>query len=1309
MGDMEVVGMKRHFSKAGRALAVLIVAAFMFSALTSIVPETKPVNDASAAPVTEVKVGWMSQIQNWNPMNIEMVEDYVACYLMFSCLFTYDQDWNQLVNDLATGYTQVVNPNGTMTTTIDITNHAFFRNAQNPTSTLNQLTASDVKYTYDRIMATTGGAWDTYLLNISSIQVISPTRLTILTDFPKSTLISDLSGIPIIPQYQWSLIASNKFLSQMKPADLVGSGPFYYTDSTNTWYRFTTAPNYHGAIDYPGVRDVNIGSILYTVYGDPGGMTLAMNSGVEDTIVLSGQPDLYRSTLGVGTSVHVVKSAVQEGGICDVAVNAIPVEFRQTAGGGYGQGNPLLLDPVVRKAIMMTMNKTDIVDNLLFGMAMRAESVLQPGAWHKDIIPPTPYDPAAAKALLQANGYWDQDSDGWLEANSTAYPVAMGWASAGAELNFRLHAPNNEPSYMAVGQSWDRWAADAGINFQYQALQESVMINFDWYKADYDVWIWHWGWGPEPLSTLSIWLTEQMRPGGDNCQMPMGPWYYNDANSSTGEAYSAFDQNWSLAQRTIDPVAKKAIIDDLQQMIYDSYTENPPFYDLGLYGYTDQRFVGWGDWVAHSGRSTASDLLWLWFDLEPVVNQSPMFDAPLNPTYSPMVNTLQTFQVQVHDVDNETLWVNWTFGDGSPVAHDIVPAGTSANPVTLTQSHTFTVLNPDPGYTMTVTVTDGEIGHEKTSTATVYVIEKPDFPPSTFAVDYAPSSAYNDTVVTWFWNASDAESGGDTGYGLRFTWDWGDGTFTVNNHQPTVNNTQVAESATHAWSIGGTYNVQVWVYDGQPNQLVHNVSSGIIPYTVIENTPPSTALISSISGTEGTLIDCVATSVDADSDQLRFTWEWDDGTFTMTDHAGSPSQVASMVQHTWPVTGAPATYPVTVWVDDRTGYTGHNVSATIDATISPVGANVAPTALLIVPPPTPAYINTNLTFNASAIDTDGDALEFYFEYGDGDSAIATLPSGVSTRQYLNFSHNYTAPGLYTVTLWVNDSTGPADHNVTTTAELDVIANEVPWVLLPSSLTAGYNRTFTVTPSQCVDNDSDPLEVWYDWGDGTPMTQGGPPSSAYAGSHNYTSLGNKTLTIYVNDGTGLSGHNVTKNATVRVIEANLKPEIVGVILKTPSKTAYLPNETITFTVVVKDFEGDNLTLTVEFGDGANQVVTILGVPTNAADTNITSNVTHLYTAGRIDPYRVNATVNDGIDHSDMNWSIGRTSVQVTVPTPPSTPKEGFPLALVGGIAIAAIAALLAVFFLLKRRKKEGAEPSAPGGMEGMAPPPPPPKT
>jgi len=111
-----------------------------------------------------------------------------------------------------------------------------------------------------------------------------------------------------------------------------------------------------------------------------------------------------------------------------------------------------------------------------------------------------------------------------------------------------------------------------------------------------------------------------------------------------------------------------------------------------------------------------------------------------------------------------------------------------------------------------------------------------------------------------------------------------------------------------------------------------------------------------------------------------------------------------------------------------------------------------------------------------------------------------------------------------------------------------------------------------------------------------------------------------------------------------------------------------------------------------------VVTILGMPTTPANSNITQNVTHAYAAARTSPYQVNATVKDDMDHSDMSWSVGRTSVQVTAPSPPPPQKE-FPFALAVGISIAAVMAAVAILLLLKRRKKGEAS-----GTEGTTPPP-----
>jgi len=1283
-----------------------------------------PLAENAAAAVTEVKVGWMSGIEFWNPMNPKMVEDSVALYLMFSCLWTYDENYENPVNDLATSYYQRLNPNGTMTTVVNITANAYFRNAANPNDMSHKLTASDVKYTFDRIMApaNAAGGWATYLYNISNIKVNSNTQLEILTDYPKGTLIDDLDGIPIIPQYQWTSIldgsSTGRFIGSMTPASLIGSGPFYYNDSAATWYRFTAAPNYHGATDYGAARTVKIGSILYTVYGDAQAITLSMNSGQEDTIDLSGQPNLFLNTLGNDTSVNVVKSAVQEMGICDIAINAIPMakyvgnkevdsQWRTKT---YGTGNVILQDPKVRKAIAMTLDKNTIKNSIMGGLATIADSVVQPGYWHNADLTNLAFDPATAKSDLNAAGYIDTDSDGILEVTSTAWVAANNSGlnynvPIGTHLSFRIHAPTNEPSYMSLAENWVAWARQAGIDFQYRALSESVMTNADWFKSDYDIWVWHWGWSPEPIGAiLEVWTTPEIRDGGNNCQTPMGPWWYGPDNataSPTGKPYSAFDQNWSTAMTIVDKAERKVYVDELQKQLFDSFTEIPPFYDLGLYGYTDERFIGWGDWVAHKGLNIKSTMVWLWFNLEPIGNTRPVFDTPLNPSYQAIVNQPTTFQVIAFDADvGDTLYVNWSFGDGTAPVKETHTGVTT--PTTFSQTHTYTTLNPSPGYTLNVTLWDGQPNHERYSTAVVFVVSLPDTGPTLGAVTANPpptSPRYNDTVITWSVGASDHESGGSSGYGLLFTWSWGDGTYTVTRYQPTTNDTTVTDTHTKSWSYAGTYNVQVSVWDGfgLQNDPAHNVSSGAIPYVIIENSPPDLPTISPISGTEGTWVTCVASSIDVDPDPMRFTWEWDDGTFNVTNSANpSPgTSVDSIVLHNWATTG---TYPVVVYVDDMSGIFGHNSSLSINALITAVGVNVAPTALLLGASPTTPYENTVVTISASAIDTDTDPLTFYIDFGDGEAAAATTAGGVTTRQSVTppFTHTYTAASTYTMTLFVNDAQG---HNVSTTSSLDVIANEPPWLILGGATTARYNATFDIEPTLVSDNDtSDTVTVWFDWADGSPLTKGDSANS-YAASHRYNETGDKVITVWADDGTGATGHNVSRQVTVTIIQ-NLVPLFKGAISKLPVKTSYNESDVITFTFTVWDYEGDNLTLIVQWGDGQTNTEQKNDVAFNQT---LQWNITHSYTTGRIDVYKVNATVKDDADHYHPSWQTATTNVQVDKPTTPTKPKSTVPWALIGGIAAAIIIVLVVVALLMRRRKGEKEEqPGA--GMEGMEPPP-----
>jgi len=599
-------------------IVVLVVALMVFASLA--LPRMQPANNATAAGSHYVKLGMMQDVSFWNPLYMALASDYLVCYDVFSVLFQYDQDFGGPVNDLATGYYQVIHPGGNMTTFINITDHAYFRNLKNPYDTSHILTPADVEFTIELILANPGGIFDQYLTDIDGVNVTGAHQVAIDTAFSKSTLIDDLVWIPILPKFQWESVPTAEVLTNKDPAWLIGSGPFMFNSSVpGSWYKFDRAPNYCGSKDYPTTRVVKVDGLVYCIYTDMSAMVLDMNSGALDAVSVSGSPNLFTEQLGRG-NLHITKMTTHENGMVEISINAVPMDFRTAT---YGKGNPLLLDPYVRMAIEMTLNRSRIANILLNGLATPGDSVLPSGPsgpffWHKNITNALPFNTTEAMELLLAHGYSDTNGDGVLEATSSAYPVMQGWASAGDPLLFRLRVPDTDPVYDIIARDWVPWAAQAGIQLNYAGpTPESIMVSTDWYEADFDIWVWAWYWSPEPLSNLAVWKTSGMREGGSNVCTAMGPWWYSAKNSTTGDAYSAYDENYSLAQRTLNKVEKKKIVDDLQQMIYDSYAEIIPTYPVGLYAVSNQSFTGWGNWTQHFGRSFKSDLPWLWFDLEP--------------------------------------------------------------------------------------------------------------------------------------------------------------------------------------------------------------------------------------------------------------------------------------------------------------------------------------------------------------------------------------------------------------------------------------------------------------------------------------------------------------------------------------------------------------------------------------------------------------------------------------------------------------------------------------------------------------------
>lgn len=80
---------------------------------------------------------------------------------------------------------------------------------------------------------------------------------------------------------------------------------------------------------------------------------------------------------------------------------------------GLNLEDPILSDVRVRRALAHAIHRQRLVDTLWRGLGVVTETILPPGHWARhEGLQPIPYDPAAARRLLDEAGYPDPDGEG---------------------------------------------------------------------------------------------------------------------------------------------------------------------------------------------------------------------------------------------------------------------------------------------------------------------------------------------------------------------------------------------------------------------------------------------------------------------------------------------------------------------------------------------------------------------------------------------------------------------------------------------------------------------------------------------------------------------------------------------------------------------------------------------------------------------------------------------------------------------------------------------------------------------------------
>ena len=266
------------------------------------------------------------------------------------------------------------------------------------------MTADDVVYSYEFIMNPKINCprLRAYVNRIKSVQKINDYEVVFTLTEPYFQSFDICSGQYILPKHFYSKFEPEQI--NENPGLLMGTGPYRMPDSTS-WR--------------PGQKIELIRNELY--WGEPGTFGKLLFDEVEEeaaqeTMFRNGEIDIYRTLpeqFDRLTKDQAVMAKANAFAIDSVINGYYFIAWNEERN---GQKTPFA-DPRVRKALTMLTDREALCRQLFLGYATPVSGPFSNSSPQADpSVKPLPYDPAAARKLLNEAGFRDRDSSGVLKS-----------------------------------------------------------------------------------------------------------------------------------------------------------------------------------------------------------------------------------------------------------------------------------------------------------------------------------------------------------------------------------------------------------------------------------------------------------------------------------------------------------------------------------------------------------------------------------------------------------------------------------------------------------------------------------------------------------------------------------------------------------------------------------------------------------------------------------------------------------------------------------------------------------------------------
>jgi peptide/nickel transport system substrate-binding protein len=528
-------------------LYVLVLLAMLVSACGSGGEATATVSvSATEAPVSSggdatLRVGWIGKPDTLNPAYAFLTESYTVFDLIYSTLTTEGPDGNY-IGVLAKDWS--VSDDG-LTWTYHLKDGIKWHNGE-------AFTAGQLAWAINAIMLDPDG-WATsanYTGGFSEVTAPDDKTLVIVTEYPIANMDYRVSWLYAVYPPDFEGFTTAEELQNFSNFEAIGTGPF----KIKTFDKDTGVLLLDANKDYFGGSPKIDGAIFQT-FDNTDAMIQALKVGDID-LVNEVPASAFTTVQGFdGVKATAVDSRYFE----ELIINSADPNNDPAP-----TGNPALADIAVRLAIAHSINKQDIVDIVLQGLATPGDSIVPPtlggGFWHSPNIKDIPFDIDEASRVLDEAGYV-LGSDGVRTKGDL-------------RLEFRLQFPSDSAVAPRIADMMADWFKQAGMKATPEAVDPDSLTAATTAVGDYDLVIWGWGPDPDPDFILSVMTTDQFVEGG---------W------SDSGYHNPEYDQLYLDQQQIVDKAERQKVIWKMQEMVFNDIVL---YYEKMLQAYRSDRFTG---------------------------------------------------------------------------------------------------------------------------------------------------------------------------------------------------------------------------------------------------------------------------------------------------------------------------------------------------------------------------------------------------------------------------------------------------------------------------------------------------------------------------------------------------------------------------------------------------------------------------------------------------------------------------------------------------------------------------------------------